>query len=106
MYHEEPYRYITGDYYILCDDCGRKLRSSSARKRWDGLMVCQKDWEPRHPSDLLHVARTDRQAVRNPRPRPEPVYLSAFPADVEWLKDTQGQYVFDTNGDRIAIIGD
>ena len=100
MYREEPYRYVAGDFWLICDECGRKLRNSAARMRWDGLMVCQNDWEPRHPSDLLHVARTDRQAVRNPRPRPEPVYLTPR-ADTVWMLEEDGTYMLDGDGNRM-----
>ena len=32
------------------------------QKRWDGLWVCSKDWERRHPQDRLKTSR-DRQRV-------------------------------------------
>ena len=69
-YFEQPYEYKPGDYYQICDECGRKIRSTESRMRWDGLIVCKADWEPRHPQELLHVPPTDRQAVANARPRP------------------------------------
>ena len=33
--------------------CGRKYKSNEIRKRWDGLLVCDEDWEPRHPQDFV-----------------------------------------------------
>lgn len=51
---------ITGsyDYNAICDGCGRKMKASMLRKRWDGFMMCAADWEPRHPSDFYR-ARDD-----------------------------------------------
>jgi hypothetical protein len=53
--------YKKGDWLAICDVCGRKYKASTLRKRWDGLMTCQQDWEPRQPQDFVrgvaeHVA--------------------------------------------------
>ncbi len=61
--------YVAGDHYKICDVCGFQKRSSQTFKRWDGLMVCEEDWEPRHPQDFVR-GRTDRQNVPDPRPEP------------------------------------
>lgn len=71
--------YRSGDYWVICDECGFKLRGSETRKRWDGMRVCEKDWEPRHPQDFVK-GRTDRQAVPNARPESPDVFLD--PGDV------------------------
>lgn len=44
-----------GEWNATCDVCGFKFKSSKLKKRWDGLMVCAKDWEPRHPQDLIRI---------------------------------------------------
>lgn len=62
--------YIPGDCWMICDVCGFKKRASQMRRRWDGAMVCEKDWEPRHPQELVRFRGDDRQAV--PVARPEP----------------------------------
>lgn len=67
--------YASGDYHIICDRCGFKVLRSQARKTWDGLIVCRKDWEPRHPQDFVK-ARSDRQAVRDPRPEQTDSFIS------------------------------
>ena len=41
-----------GTWKVVCDVCGVQHPSSRVKKRWDGLMVCEKDWEPRHPQTL------------------------------------------------------
>jgi hypothetical protein len=60
--------YRAGDHYVICDCCGFKVRASDTRKRWDGLRVCTKDWETRHPQDFVR-GRMDR--IRVPDARPE-----------------------------------
>lgn len=43
--------YAPGDWNAWCDECGFKYKASKLRKRYDGFMVCQSCWEPRHPSE-------------------------------------------------------
>lgn len=47
--------FLSGDWNTICDVCGFKYKASELKKRWDGLMVCEKDWETRQPQDLLRV---------------------------------------------------
>ncbi len=47
-------RWDSGDWLAICDSCGRKYKASSLRLRWDGLMVCQQDFEMRQPQDFVH----------------------------------------------------
>jgi len=61
--------YIHGDWLADCDSCGKTFHASKLKKRWDGLMVCYRDWEPRQPQDFVK-ANLDVQAV--PWTRPEP----------------------------------
>lgn len=35
-----------------CDVCRKKTKASLLKKRWDGFMVCNEDFEIRHPSDF------------------------------------------------------
>ena len=42
-----------GGYNSICDVCGFKYKASELMKRWDGLMVCKWDWEPRHPQQFI-----------------------------------------------------
>lgn len=59
--------YVAGDFYRFCEVCGFRKRASQTRKRWDGLMVCNEDFEERHPQDFVR-GRADRQNVPDPRP--------------------------------------
>lgn len=74
--------YRRGDFKRVCDECGFVVYASQTRKRWDGLIVCEADWEPRHPQDFVK-ARRDRQIV--PDPRPEPADRSVGPAGGPWF---------------------
>lgn len=46
-----------GDWNAICDVCGLKFKASMLRKRWDNLMVCEADYELRHPQDFLRVPK-------------------------------------------------
>lgn len=42
-----------GTWNAYCDVCAGKFKADQLKKRWDGFMVCDKDWETRHPQDFL-----------------------------------------------------
>ena len=42
-------------YNVICPVCGWKYKASEMLRRWDGLMVCKTDWEPRHPMDFFRT---------------------------------------------------
>ena len=46
-------RYDKGNWIAMCDVCGRKYKASTLKKRWDGLMCCDHDWEIRQPQDFV-----------------------------------------------------
>lgn len=67
--------YIPGDPWCICDICGFKIRMSQTLKTWDGLRVCRKDYDPKHPQ-LSVRGKVDLQRVNDPRPR-QPDYFLA-----------------------------
>ena len=67
-------RYDRGDWSVLCDACGRKMRASDLRQRWDGLKVCPEDWEPRQPQDFVRGV-ADYQAPPFTRPEQGDVFV-------------------------------
>lgn len=78
------YTHQEGVPAAICDRCGFKYRHTQLRKEWTGYMVCfgvgtNDCWEPRHPQDFVRGVK-DQQSFPNPRPDPEPIYLS--PGDV------------------------
>jgi len=70
-------RYDRGDWIAICDSCGRKLKASALRQRWDGLKVCQDDFEPRQPQDFVRGV-ADYQAPPWTRPEPQDQFIEVF----------------------------
>lgn len=44
-----------GNWKVACHVCGFWYPSSEIKKRWDGPLVCPKDYETRHPQTLIKV---------------------------------------------------
>lgn len=63
--------YSSGDWNAVCDSCGKKVKASELKKRWDGFMVCEDDWNPRQSLDFVR-ARQDKIAVEWQRVPPLP----------------------------------
>lgn len=70
-----------GDWNAICDKCGFKFKASELRKDWQGLMVCETDYELRHPQDFIRV-RPDNPAVPWARPEGEDQFIA--PACYLW----------------------
>lgn len=62
----KPYR--PGDHLAICDSCGLRFHGSELRKDYRGFMVCQNDYELRHPQESIKVGK-ERIKVDNPRPQ-------------------------------------
>lgn len=62
MSYENRLYYKPGRWNVHCDVCGFKFKSDEVKKRWDGLYVCNADYELDHPQKYLRVAE-DRQVV-------------------------------------------
>lgn len=60
----------SGDWWIHCDSCGKKIKASESKERWDGFRVCAEDWEPRHSMDFLR-SRSEKIAVEFVRKQPD-----------------------------------
>ena len=61
--------YQPGNWKVICDVCGRQYKSYELQMRWDGVMVCSGDWEPRQPQDFV---RGIPDTMRTPWSRVEP----------------------------------
>lgn len=71
--------YKKGDWNCICDVCGFKRKASEMQQRWDGVMVCREDWEPRQPQDFVRGVG-DAMAVPFTRPDTPPTFVSVtFP---------------------------
>ena len=66
--------YILGEWNLICDVCGKKIKAHEAKHRGDGLLVCENDFEHRHPQDFVR-ARQDKITVPFNRPRPVDVFV-------------------------------
>jgi hypothetical protein len=58
-------RYVQGDYKRSCDVCGFDYLRSELKKRWDGAIVCVKDWHPRPPQEDGFVIPTRVPPILN-----------------------------------------
>lgn len=72
--------YKKGDWNAICDVCGFKRKASEMKQRWDGVMVCEEDWEPRQPQDFVRGV-PDTQSVAWTRPETPDTFLN--PGDVK-----------------------
>lgn len=60
--------FTSGEWNAICDRCGTKNKSTDLKQDWQGLMLCGKCWEPRHPQDLI---RPIPEQQKLPWTRPE-----------------------------------
>lgn len=58
----------SGRWNAICDVCGFKFKNTQLKERWDGLMVCQSDWETRHPQEMIRAIPDENKL---PWTRPE-----------------------------------
>lgn len=67
--------FSSGKWNIICDVCGFKFKSNEVKRRWDGLIVCQNDFEHDHPQKFIRV-KADGLPVSPIRERPEEVFAA------------------------------
>ena len=68
-------RWVPGDPWVECDVCGKDIRRSESRRRWDNHIVCPNDWEPQHPQEFLR-GKSERVGVKNARPKHDNTILT------------------------------
>ena len=89
-----------GDWNAWCDVCGFKYKASELRKRWDGMMVCNGDFEIRNQQDFIRSV-PEKPAPPFSRPRNDgpspliPTYPVGTPASTP---DQAGSTNFTTYG--------
>lgn len=60
--------FIMGAHNVISDISGQKFKSTEMRMTWDGFLVHQSEWYPRHPQ--LDIRGRDEQIAVSPtRPR-------------------------------------
>lgn len=62
-------QFKNGDWLAVCDSCGLTFYASQLRTRWDGLKVCEMDYETRNPQDFVRGI-PDIQTPPWTRPKP------------------------------------
>lgn len=87
-YHYEP-----GSWWSICDVCGFKYKNYELLKRWDGLMVCPKDYETRHPQEFIR-AHNYRGDGGLPWTRVEPAIIEAPTAAEQSLCTISGSSAY------------
>jgi len=68
MTHSKSPGWEPGNHWVVCDVCGFDCRHDEVKERWDGLVVCSKDYETRHPQDFLRSFPDDSTAKGLVRP--------------------------------------
>jgi|TARA_A100000171_G_scaffold1547_1_gene1682 hypothetical protein len=53
----------------ICDRCGFQVPYLNLSKEWNGLLVCQECYEPKHPQLDPGYHSADAEALENPRPQ-------------------------------------
>jgi hypothetical protein len=72
------------DYYQRCDLTYQKVRNSKMRRRWDGLMVAEEDWDPKPKIFSLRSANSLNIIPDNARgDRPLKVYTPLTDAEIQ-----------------------
>ena len=70
--HSRSPGYEPFNHWVECESCGFDVRAEDIRERWDGLLCCPADWEPRHPQDFVR-STSDTIAALDPVNPPSPV---------------------------------
>ncbi len=68
--------WISGEWKVTCDVCSKEIYASEAKHRWDGLIVCEQDYEERHPLDFIKV-RIEDLTVPFSRPEPPDTFITS-----------------------------
>ena len=83
-----------GDWNFICDVCGFKFKASQGKRRWDGVYVCLKDFEHRHPQEKRRGIK-DTQNVEWTRPESDDEFItiSDFYVELDYSVSNPPYYV-------------
>ncbi len=70
--------YELGSANFICDKCGQKWKTSQRKKEWNGLIVCERCYDPKHPVLEPLPAVIDAQPIPDSRPRPTDINVAGF----------------------------
>ena len=74
-------KFVMGDWNVISDYSGQKLKASQTMVTWEGYRVGAHEWEPKHPQ-LDIVGRDEQIAVPWSRPRQPDVFSSTDEDDL------------------------
>lgn len=74
--------WVKDNHWVVCQLCGRDFRAQDIRYTWDGLKVCKKDWESRHPQELIKPIVDQPQPVGPTTGKETITYVSVTFTDV------------------------
>jgi hypothetical protein len=100
--------YRRGSWNAWCQKCGLKFKAEDVHEQWDGLKVCYKCHDDRHPQDLIRGV-ADQQAVAWASPeQPDIFVLDADTQGLTTVAFSAGTTdVFDdVNTLSVRIVGD
>ena len=66
--------YLSGQWNVRCDFCGKKYKSSELTLMWNGFRCCYYDFEYRNAQELLRPPRPEQPPWWT-RPSPPPVWV-------------------------------
>lgn len=100
-----------GDWWVIDDVTGLKVRASDTAEQWDGQLVRKKYFEERHPQDFVRGIKDDMMA---PFSRPRAVDVFVGPLITTLTADAAAGAILlfvDSNirmlaGDRITVFLD
>lgn len=79
-----------GSHKFICDRCRLEYHSDEKRKEWNGAVVCEECWEPRHELDFVRAIKEDT-SVPDPRPEPDYVFVDGPACTIEQRAGIAGQ---------------
>lgn len=60
----------SGNYWVVCDRCGKDYRVANVEEEWNGLVVCTSCFETRHPQDFVRSVKDDSSPTSYVRTEP------------------------------------
>lgn len=74
--------YLEGAWNFRCSECGKKLKSTEGRYRWDNQWVGPECWEVRNPQDFVRGI-PDNPSVPWSTGNPPPKFIDGTTTQVQ-----------------------
>lgn len=73
--------YRPGRHYVECQRCEKEILDDEARREWNGLIVCEECWEPRHSQEFVRAPKEKIAATGLVNPEPEDTFVEVTYGD-------------------------